>query len=54
VIATFPAESHDPIIYPFAVTALSKNPEAVKFLIFLKSKEAQSIFEKAGFLIISK
>ena len=54
VIATFPAESHDPIIYPFAVTALSKNPEAEKFLRYLKSSQAQSIFEKAGFAVISK
>ncbi|MEI6574120.1 MAG: molybdate ABC transporter substrate-binding protein [Alphaproteobacteria bacterium] len=54
VIATFPADSHDPIIYPFAVTTLSKNPDAEKFLNFLKSAPALSIFEKAGFKVISK
>ena len=54
VIATFPALSHDPIIYPFAVTALSKNPEAEKFLRFLNSSAAKPIFEKAGFAVISK
>jgi len=54
VIATFPAESHDPIIYPFAVTTLSKNPEAETFLNYLKSSMAQSIFKKAGFAVNSK
>jgi molybdate transport system substrate-binding protein len=54
VIATFPTDSYDQIIYPFAVTTLSKNPDAEKFLSFLKLPPAQSIFEKAGFLVISK
>ncbi len=54
VIATFPPESHDRIIYPFAVTAFSKNPEAEKFLRFLKSSTAQSLFEKAGFAVLTE
>lgn len=54
VIATFPPESHEAIIYPFAVTAFSKNPETEKFLRFLKSSTAQSRFEKAGFAVLTK
>ena len=50
----FTAESHDPIIYPFAVTALSKNPEAEKFLRYLNSPSAKAIFEKAGFIPLTE
>lgn len=50
IVARFPAESHAPIIYPFAVTSASKNAEAEKFLRYLKSTPAKSIFEKAGFI----
>lgn len=49
VVATFPADSHTPIIYPFAVTANATNKAAGEFLAFLASAEAKSIFEKQGF-----
>lgn len=54
IIARFPAESHAPIIYPFAVTAQSKNPEAKRFLNYLLSPKAKAIFEKAGFIVLSQ
>lgn len=49
IVATFPAESHEPIVYPFAVTATTKHPAAEAFLTFLNSPTARAIFEKAGF-----
>jgi molybdate transport system substrate-binding protein len=49
VLATFPADSHPPIVYPFALTAASTNPDATAFLAFLKGEKAASIFEAAGF-----
>jgi len=54
VIATFPADSHAPIIYPFALTATSKNPAAAKFLDFLRSDAAKPSFEKQGFTVLKK
>ena len=54
IVAAFPADSHDPIIYPFAVTSSTKHPDAEKFLAFLTSKAAQEIFEKAGFEMPAK
>jgi molybdate transport system substrate-binding protein len=52
VVATFPADSHAPIIYPFAVTANSTNKAAGEFLNFLASAEAKPIFEKQGFTVL--
>jgi molybdate transport system substrate-binding protein len=52
VIATFPEDSHAPIIYPVAQTATSKNPAAPKLLDFLKSAAAKPIFEKQGFTVL--
>ena len=52
VVATFPADSHAPIIYPFAVTANSQNKGAEAFLAFLASAEAKPIFEKQGFTVL--
>lgn len=52
VIDTFPEDSHKPIIYPIAQLTSSKAPLAADFLAFLKSPEATSLFEKAGFKIL--
>ena len=51
VVATFPAESHDPIVYPFALTKAAGEVPA-KFLAFLTSDEARPIFEKQGFVVL--
>ncbi len=50
VIAESDPDMHDPIIYPGAITADSKN-EAVaeQFIQFLLSEEGQEILEKYGF-----
>ncbi|MFZ1026004.1 MAG: molybdate ABC transporter substrate-binding protein [Limnoraphis robusta] len=50
IVATAPAGSHSPIIYPIAVIKDSKNPEAAKgFVSFLSSNTAKSVFERYGF-----
>jgi molybdate transport system substrate-binding protein len=49
IVATFPAASHKPIIYPAALTAASAKPAAVKFFDFLRSPAARAIFERQGF-----
>jgi len=52
VIGTFPAGSHPPILYPFAVTATSTNPDAAAFLGHLGSPAAVRIFEAEGFAVL--
>jgi molybdate transport system substrate-binding protein len=49
IVAAFPDDSHPPILYPVAITAASKNPEAAKFFDFLKGAEAHAIFAAQGF-----
>ena len=49
-VAGIPAESHSPILYPAALIKDSKRREsAERFLEFLKSSEAASLFESRGF-----
>jgi molybdate transport system substrate-binding protein len=52
VVAVFPEETHPPVVYPIALTAGSKNPEAAKFLAFLESAAAKPFFEKQGFTVL--
>lgn len=54
VVDVFPAASHSPIIYPVAVIAGSKDPEAAVFVAFLTSQAAVKIFRGQGFTILSK
>jgi len=50
VVASFPEESHAPIIYPAAITASSAAPDAAAFLEALSSPAATAIFKAQGFL----
>ena len=50
VIAAFPADSHAPIVYPVALTASSKNPDAKAFFDYLASDKAKPAYEKQGFV----
>lgn len=52
VAGMFPPDTYPPIIYPIALTASSKNPEAAKFLAFLESAAAKPFFEKQGFAVL--
>src|SRR6185437_3498001 len=50
VVATAPARSHEPAIYPVAVIKDSKNPHAARaFEDFLLGTRANAIFQKYGF-----
>ena len=53
VIATFPEDSHDPIIYPVAATGNAK-PDAMAYLAFLRSAAAKTIFENYSFAVLMK
>lgn len=49
-VLTAPAESHEPIVYPMAVIAGSKQEQlARQFLDFAGSSESRPVFEKYGF-----
>lgn len=52
IVGTFPENSHPPIIYPIAITADSKNPDAAAYLDFVKSDKAAPFFEKQGFTVL--
>lgn len=49
IVATFPTESHPPIVYPVALTAAAQGEAPKKLLAFLKSKAAGEIFTDQGF-----
>ncbi|MBD9526619.1 molybdate ABC transporter substrate-binding protein [Paracoccus sp. PAR01] len=52
VVGTFPADSHDAIIYPGAVTKNADTPQAAAFLQSLKADPAKSVFEAQGFTVL--
>lgn len=52
VVATFPEDSHPPIVYPVARLKTSANPDAKTFLDWLISPEARPSFEAQGFAIL--
>lgn len=54
VIATFPEETHPPIIYPVAVLKESRNPDAQGFLTYLRGAGPKAAFEKQGFTVLNK
>ncbi len=53
VLGTFPADTHPKIVYPAALVAASKNPDAKDFLAFLQSPKALDIFKAHGFIILA-
>ena len=52
VISTFPADSHEPIIYPVGITTESKNADAEAFVKFVQSAKAKELFEAEGFTFL--
>jgi molybdate transport system substrate-binding protein len=52
IIGTFPAASHDAIVYPAAVTAQSESPVAQAFLDYLASEPAREIWQEFGFRVL--
>ncbi len=51
VAGTFPASSHDPITYPFAVVKSGDTPDARALLTFLQGPEARAAFARRGFKV---
>lgn len=51
VAATFPAETHAPIVYPVAVVARGDTPAARRFHEFLATDEATTIARSFGFAV---
>lgn len=49
IAGVFPDDSHPPIIFPAALLRDSHNPEATRFLAFLKSPKAAAAFEVGGY-----
>jgi molybdate transport system substrate-binding protein len=52
IVATFPENSHPPIVYPVALTK-SAQGAAKDFLIYLSGPDAKAVFEKAGFTVLN-
>ena len=53
IVGTFPADSYPAIVYPFAATAGAKQ-QAERYLAFLRSAAAKSVFERYGFTVLAK
>jgi molybdate transport system substrate-binding protein len=53
VIGTFPEASHPPIVYPVAATPEAK-PAARRYLDFLRSAAAKTVFESYGFTVLAQ
>jgi molybdate transport system substrate-binding protein len=51
VDGVFPASSHAPIIYPFAVTKAGDDAQARAFLDFLAGPEARTVWVRFGFKV---
>jgi molybdate transport system substrate-binding protein len=54
IVATFPKDSHAPIIYPAAETAAATSRDAGAFLAFLRSEKAAGLFEAQGFTVLAQ
>lgn len=54
IVGVFPESSHEPVTYPVAATAATKNPATARYLGFLRTGAAKAIFEKYGFSFLIK
>jgi molybdate transport system substrate-binding protein len=52
-IATFPEDTHPPIVYPVARLAGSKDARAAPFLQCLQTAKAKELFERHGFTVLA-
>lgn len=51
VLATFPEDSHPPIVYPVARVKASTHPQAAAFVRWLQTPAAAAIFRSYGFSV---
>ncbi len=54
IVGTFPANTHDPIVYPAALTAESNKPAAAAFLDYLSGDAAGTAFRRQGFTMLQE
>ena len=54
IVGLFPTGSHPAIVYPAALVAGSKNPDAAKFLSFMSGPQAAAVFRKYGFTVLPR
>jgi molybdate transport system substrate-binding protein len=52
IVATFPENTHPPIVYPAALTP-EASPDAAQFLAYLRGPQARAVFESAGFTVLA-
>ncbi|MBO0766374.1 MAG: molybdate ABC transporter substrate-binding protein [Hyphomicrobiaceae bacterium] len=52
IIATFPEDTHPPIIYPIALTT-GAGADAVAFLAHIRSDKAKLLFQAQGFTVLN-
>lgn len=52
VIGTFPEGSHEPIVYPAAITAQATSPVAEAFLDYLTGDNARAVWAEFGFSVL--
>src|SRR5690606_9434168 len=52
VLATFPEDSHPPIVYPVAKVKASTHPQAAAFVRWLRTPAASTIFHGHGFSVL--
>ncbi len=52
IVGTFPEDTHPPIVYPIALTVSAKGPNATRYLAFLKTPEAATLFKAQGFRVL--
>jgi molybdate transport system substrate-binding protein len=53
VVDTFPADTHEPIVYPIALTRTAQ-AHAAAFATYLASPQAEKIFLKYGFTVLAR
>jgi molybdate transport system substrate-binding protein len=53
IVATFPAGSHPPIVYPAALTTKA-GPAAAAFLDYIRSSKAMPYFQAQGFTVLAE
>ncbi|MEQ8966140.1 MAG: molybdate ABC transporter substrate-binding protein [Azospirillaceae bacterium] len=54
VVATFPPDTHPPIVYPAAAVAGRESPAAARFLDYLRGPAARAAFERQGFTVTAE
>jgi molybdate transport system substrate-binding protein len=53
IVASFPTNSHPPIVYPIALTASAQGDGPTQLLAFLKSTAAKALFVEQGFTFLN-